>query len=95
MSIYYTYAPDRTKIVVLSYVGDCAYWYNYEDLVKCFVDDLGKRFHVNFLGYAHWFMSTIIYQTKDHSISVDKARYSTSIVVKYLYTTKVKTSPKF
>ena len=27
MSIYYKYAPDRSKIVVLSYVDDCVYWY--------------------------------------------------------------------
>ena len=25
MSIYYNYAPDGTKIVVLSYVDDCVY----------------------------------------------------------------------
>ena len=25
MSIYYNYAPDATKIVVLSYVDDCVY----------------------------------------------------------------------
>ena len=25
MSIYYKYAPDGTKIVVLSYVDDCVY----------------------------------------------------------------------
>ena len=34
MSIYYKYAPDGTKIVVLSYVGDCVYWYTSEALVK-------------------------------------------------------------
>ena len=56
MSIYYNYAPDGSKIVVLSYVGDCVYWYTNEDIGKWFVDTLGKRFHVNFLGYAHWFM---------------------------------------
>ena len=32
MSIYYKYAPDGTKIVVLSYVDGCVYWYNYEAL---------------------------------------------------------------
>ena len=32
---------------------------------------------------------------KDHSISVDEARYSTSIIRKYLYTTTVKVSKKF
>ena len=82
MSIYYKYASDGTKIVVLSYVDDCAYWYTSEALGKWFVDTLGKIFHVNFLVYAHWFVSIRISQMKDHSISVDQARYATSIVAK-------------
>ena len=59
------------------------------------MDILGKIFHVNFLGYAHWFMSIRIYQMKDHFISVDQARYATSIVTKYLDTANVKVSTKF
>ena len=66
MSIYYKYAPDGTSIAVLSYFDDCLYWYTSEGLGKWFVDTLGKIFHVNFLGYAHWFMSIIISQMKDH-----------------------------
>ena len=46
------------------------------------LDTLGKRFHVNFLGYTHWFMSIRISQLKDHSISMDQDRYATSIVKK-------------
>ena len=95
MSIYYKYAPDGSKIVVLSYVGDFVYWYKNEDLGKWFVHTLGKRFHVNFLGFAHWFMSINISQLKDHSISVDQARYATSVVAKYLDTATVKVSNKF
>ena len=57
MSIYHKYAPDGSKIFVLSYVDGCVYWYTNEDLGKWFVDTLGKRFHVNFLGFAHWFMT--------------------------------------
>ena len=53
MSIYYKYAPDGSKIVVLSYVGDCVYWYTNKYFIKWFVDILGKIFHVDFLGYAH------------------------------------------
>ena len=34
MSIYYKYAPDGSKIVVLSYDDDCVYWYTNEDLGK-------------------------------------------------------------
>ena len=95
MSIYYKYAPDGSKIVVLSYVDDCVYWYTNEDLGKWFVETLGKRFHVIFLGFAHWFMSIIIYHLKDHSISVDQARYATSIVANYLENFTVKVSNKF
>ena len=50
---------------------------------------------MNFLGYAHWFMSIRISQFKDHSIYMDQARYSTSIDVKYLDTAIVKVSNKF
>ena len=95
MSIYYKYAPDGSKIVVLSYVEDCVYWYKNEDLGKWFVDILGNIFHVNFLGCAHWFMSIIISQLKNHSISVDQARYATSILAKYLETATVKVSNNF
>ena len=40
-------------------------------------------------------MSIRISQLKDHSISVYKARYATSIVAKYLDTSTVKVSNKF
>ena len=59
------------------------------------MDTLGKIFHMNFLGYAHWFMSIRIYQMKDNSISVDQARYATSIVAKNLDNATVKASKKF
>ena len=95
MSIYYKYAPDGTKIVVLYYVDECVYWYTYESLRKWFVGTLGKILHVNFLGYAHWFISIRISQIKDNYIYVDQARYATSIVEKYLDTVTVKASTKF
>ena len=82
MSIYYMYAPDGSKIVVLSFVDDCVYWYTNEDIGKWFVDTLGNKLHVNLLGYSHWFMSIRISQLKDHSISVNQDRYATSIVEK-------------
>ena len=83
------------NIVVLSYVDNCVYWYKYESPGKLFVETLGHIFHVNFLGYSHLFMSINISQIKDHSISVDKYRYTTSIVAKYLDTATIKTSTNF
>ena len=49
-SIYYKYAPDGTRIFVLSYVDDCVYWYTSEALRRWFVDALRKIFHVKLLG---------------------------------------------
>ena len=71
------------------------YWYTFEALGKWFLDTLGKRFHVELLGYAHWFMSIIIYHMKDNYIYVDQSRYATCIVAKYLDTATVKVSTKF
>ena len=84
MSIYYKYAPDGTKNVVLYDGNGCVYWYTYEALRKWFLDALGKRFYVNFLVFAHWFISIRISQVKEHSISVDQDIYAASIVAKYL-----------
>ena len=95
MSIYYKYALDGSKTIVLSYVDDCVYWYTNEGIGKWFVYTLRKRFHVKFLGYAQLFMSIIISQLKDHSIYVDQARYANSIGAKYLDTATVKVSTKF
>ena len=61
MSIYYKYTTDGTNFFFLSYVNYRVYWCTSEDIGKWFVDTLGKRFHVNFLGYVHCFMSIRIY----------------------------------
>ena len=75
---------------MLSYADYCVYWYKYEELGNRFVDTLGKIFHVNFLGYAHYFMFIRISQIMDHYISVDQARYSTYVVANYLDTATIK-----
>ena len=57
MSVYYKYSPDGSKLVVLYDIDEFLYWYTSEELVKWFVDTLGKIFHEKTLGYAYWFMS--------------------------------------
>ena len=57
-------------------------------------DALVNRLHVNFLSYAHRFMSIIISHMKDHFIYVYQDIYTTSIVAKYLDTATVNTDAK-
>ena len=67
LSIYYKYAPYGTRIVVLSHVDNCIYWYTSEAPGKWFAVNLGKIFHMNFLGYVHWFRSIMIYHMNEHN----------------------------
>ena len=83
MSVYYKYVIDVSRLVVLSYVDDCVYWYTYAELGKWFLETLGKRFHVNIPGYTHWFTSIRRSQLKDHYMSVDQAIYDTYFFEKY------------
>ena len=66
MYIYYKYVSYGYKLVVLSYVYGCVFCYRYEELGKWFGDTLGKRFHLNFIGYAHWFISIRISKLKEY-----------------------------
>ena len=53
MSIYYKYAPDGSKIVVLSYADYCVYWYTSKALGKWFMYALGKisqEVHMEYLS---------------------------------------------
>ena len=54
------------------------------------MDTLGKRLHVNLIGYTHWFISIRILHLKDHSILVDQDIYATYVFEKYLDTAKIK-----
>ena len=59
------------------------------------MDTLGKRFRINFLVYAYWFMSISISQLKDYSISVYQSSYATAVVPDYPDTVTVKENPEF
>ena len=43
ISVYYKYARDVSKLVVLSYVDDYVYWYTSEKLGNLFVDTLEQK----------------------------------------------------
>ena len=94
MYIYYKYAPNGKMLLYLKLMN-FLYWYTSEALGKWYVYTIVKIYHVNFLTFAHWFMSIRISQINYHSISVDQARYDTSTVAKYLNTSMVKKSTKF
>ena len=90
MSVYYRCAPDGSRLVVFSCVDNCLYWYKYDELGNCFLGALGKRLHINVLGYAHMFMSIRISQLWAHYILVYQDIFATYNVANYLDTATIK-----
>ena len=62
MSIYYKYAPDETKTVVLSYFYDCIYWYTSEALGKMVCGHIRKEIPCELLG-----MCTLVHVNRNLS----------------------------
>ena len=59
------------------------------------MDKIGNIFYAYFLGYTYWFMAIRISHLKHHYISVDQARYATSVFANYLDNSTIKESSKF
>ena len=95
MSIYYEYATYGKNLLCYLMLVVVSIGIHLNLLEKLFVKTLVKIFLLHFLEYACWFMSIRILHMKEHSISVGQARYTTSVVSKYLSTATVKTSKKF
>ena len=78
--------PDGTKLFLLNYVDDMLYYGTNPSRVQEFEEQLGKRFHLELLGQAHWYLGTRIQQLANHDIELDQSRYCLSIVKRYLDT---------
>ncbi len=77
---------DKSKIYIMNYVDDMLYYGTEDTKVKEFEEQLGKRFNLELLGQAHWYLGTRINQLSNFDIELDQSRYCLSVVKKYLET---------
>jgi hypothetical protein len=70
------------KLYVLNYVDDMLYYGDNEKSVNEFKQSLQKRFNLELLGQAHWYLSTRINQLSNYDIKLDQSRYCKAIVKK-------------
>jgi hypothetical protein len=80
--------PDGTKIFLLNYVDDMLYYETDTKKVQEFEAQLRKRFNLELLGQAHWYLGTRICQLANYDIELDQSRCCLSIVKRYLDTDK-------
>jgi len=72
------------QIYVLDYVDDMLYYGTNEASINEFEQQLQKRFNLELMGQAHWYLSTRINQLSNYDIELDQSRYCKAIVKKYL-----------
>jgi hypothetical protein len=76
-------------------VDEKLFYGNNEVTLQEFKDKLSKRFDVEFLGQAHWYLSARIHQDADFNITLDQARYCKAIVNRFLEKAGAKMKPRF
>jgi hypothetical protein len=86
---------DGNKFFLLSYVDHMLYYGTSEVKVIHFEELLKARFNVEFMGQAHWYLSTRINQLQNFDIELDQYWYSLSMVKRYLENVVVKKVQKF
>jgi len=78
--------PDGSFIKLLNYVDDLLYASNSPSHMQAFEESLSKRFSIELMGQAHWYLSSRITQEANYNISIDQSRYCLSVVKRYLDT---------
>ncbi len=86
---------DGSYIKLTVYLDDKLFFGNNEATLQEFKDKLSKRFYMEFLGQAHWYLSARIYQDADFNITLDQARYCKAIVNRFLEKAGAKKKPRF
>jgi hypothetical protein len=57
-----------------------------QDKLQLFEQQTGKRFNLELLGQAHWYLGNRMRQLADFDIELDQSRYFKSLVKRYLET---------
>ena len=87
--------PGGYFIKIIIYVDDKLFFGNNEIILTEFKDKISKRFDVEFLGQAHWYLSARIHQDAEFNVTLDQARYCKSIINRFLEKAGAKKKPRF
>ena len=80
----YIKRTDQDFIAVLNAVDDQLYFATDPSLKTWFEDATRKRFDVQLLGQAVWYLQSRITQCTDYSIILDQSRYAALVLQRYL-----------
>jgi hypothetical protein len=82
-SIFVKRYPNGGWLKLIFFVDDMLYCGSNDTIESEFRAAVTDRFHVKFLGPAHWFLQMRIHQHKDHSYTLDQHRYALNTLQRY------------
>jgi hypothetical protein len=65
--------PDGSFVKLVAYGDDKLFFGNNETILQEFKDKLAKRFDMEFLGQAHWYLSARLHQDTILKVTLDQA----------------------
>ncbi|KAG7340238.1 reverse transcriptase RNA-dependent DNA polymerase [Nitzschia inconspicua] len=80
----YRKITDKGMIMVLNAVDDQLYFATTPELKEWFEQETDRRFDVQKLGQAEWYLQSRITQLSDYSIILDQSRYAALVAGRYL-----------
>ena len=80
---FWKICEDDFVVKLLNYVDDMLHFRTSKTSLMSFKDSLFAWLDINFLGQAHWYLSTQINQENDVIIIIDQSRYCHCSVVKH------------
>ena len=75
---------NGNKLVIVNAVDDKLYFSTCEDMRKKFEEAIAKRFDVDLLGQAHWYLQSRVTQPANFDVTVNQSRYIALIVSRFL-----------
>ena len=72
------------KMVIVNAVDDQLYFSTSDEMRKKFEDAISKRFEVDLLGQAHWYLQSRVTQSANFDVTVDQSRYIALIISRFL-----------
>jgi hypothetical protein len=89
-SIFVKHYPNGDWLKLIFFVDDMLYCGSNDEVEKEFQKAVSHRFHVKFLGPAHWFLQMRIHKHKDQSYTLDQHRYVLNTLQRYDPENKIK-----
>ena len=71
----YVKRKNGHELVLINAVGDQLYYSTSDKIRKEFEEAVTKKYDVELMGQAHWYLQSRITQSENYDVTIDQSRY--------------------